>query len=118
MSMDHSGISASGGGLGRFPLEGNLSLRDASRVCDRLREAAQSYDPVEIDIGSLTGLDISIVQLLLAARKSAARRGRNFTLSGTLTEQVREFLAGVGLIEHQDADDAFWLGGGNTKRAA
>lgn len=118
MSMDNSGISASGGCLGRFPLEGNLSLRDAGRVCDKLREAAESYDPVEIDIASLTGIDISIVQLLLAARKSVARRGKDFTLSGTPTEPVRAFLAGVGLIEHQDADEAFWLGGGNTKRAA
>ncbi len=117
MSMANNGISPTGSGLGRIPLEGNLSLRDARRVCDKLREALEAFDSVEIDIASLAGMDIGIAQILLAARKSAVRWGKVFGLAGEPAEPVRAFLAGVGLIEHKDADEAFWLGRGNAERA-
>lgn len=119
MSMAKSGLSAKGNGVGlQIPLEGNLNLREASQLCSKLCTALEGFDSLEIDIAGLTGIDISIVQLLLAARKSAVRRGKTFSLSGTPTEPVRTFLAGVGLMGREKADESFWLGRANAERAA
>lgn len=98
----------------KIPLEGNLGLRDAKRVCAVLREAIAGCDPVEIDIGGLTGLDVSIAQLLLAARNSAQRQSQALFISGTWAPACRDALIMAGLLhpagtaETPDAD--FWLG--------
>lgn len=76
------------------PLEGDLGLKTARSVCDILRQAVDRSDAIVIDARNAIGIDISIVQLLIAARKSAERQGKRVTImagsAGPLQTTVRE----------------------------
>ena len=87
-------------------------LRHAPEICERLRRAIASDGPVEIDVGALTGLDVSFLQILVAVRKSAERRGRKLVLTGTLTQPCRDILVALGFLgpdaRARTPAEAFW----------
>ena len=107
----------------RVPLEGNLGLRDVNQVRQLLGDAMSASNTVEVDVRDLTGIDISIVQLVLAARKSAEQFGQALNLV-TKSEGVFEailvkagFLGADGV--GRTADEGFWAGlPAQAKRAA
>lgn len=61
-------------------LEGDLGPRDAAAVHTALLSALQQSAAVEIDARTLASLDTSIIQILVAARKSAERLERPLTI--------------------------------------
>jgi anti-anti-sigma regulatory factor len=95
-------------------LEGSLGLRDAKRVHELLKNAVGGFRAVEIDVSAVEGIDISIIQLIASARKSAEQRQRMVTLSGSPAEAFTATLVKVGLLGSDGAcrstDEAFWAG--------
>jgi anti-anti-sigma regulatory factor len=61
-------------------LSGTLGVRDAALLALRLAAAIEAHPSVTVSAAALEGLDIAIVQVLVAARKSAARAGRQLTI--------------------------------------
>ena len=63
-------------------LEGDLSARDAASVHQSVLAALQRNESVEIDSRALSSIDTTIVQVLLAAQKSALRLGHTLSVTG------------------------------------
>lgn len=80
------------------PLEGALGLRDAIALGDRFKDALANNAAVEVDAGKLQEVDISIVQLLIAAHKRALAVGRSFGLASAPDGALRQALERCGVL--------------------
>lgn len=87
---------------------GELTIGRATELHDLLLGGLSSGCDIEVDCSGAEAVDLTFVQLLLAARSSAARRGVGLRLKGgggVLHDVVRAGgLAGIG--------NGFWDGGG------
>jgi anti-anti-sigma regulatory factor len=77
-----------------FPLAGSVGVRDVARLAPELQHALSGPSPLAIDCTDLTDIDLSIVQLLVAAHKTAAATGKPLRLiapaGGPLTALLRQ----------------------------
>ncbi|MCO6179147.1 STAS domain-containing protein [Ciceribacter sp. RN22] len=109
---DHSTIPSQETGE-VIPLSGRLTLRDARAICARLREAMAGSNRITIDIQDLKSLDVAVVQLLLAARKSAEQQHKSLSIYPLPSEALQTILIESGLAGHGGDDgerrDAFGL---------
>ncbi len=102
-------------------LSGSLSIRDAGATLERLKAALAGAASLTIDCTGLTGADLSIVQLLAAARASAAAEGKSLRLvapaGGTLHTLLQQsgFLAPDG--RPKAPHDQFWAGASHSEAA-
>jgi anti-anti-sigma regulatory factor len=98
--------------VGRVILEGALTIRTAEATYAKLLEAA-SLPAVEIDCSGATEVDVSLIQLIVAARASARQGGRGLTLAQPADGALREALQRGGFLaagaDPATADQAFWL---------
>ncbi len=72
-------------------LAGDLYLRQAEEVRETLRSALETNQTVHVHTTAITELDLSIVQLLIAAFRSAGAAGKSFSVSiatGSVFENV------------------------------
>ncbi|MTJ81853.1 MAG: STAS domain-containing protein [Telmatospirillum sp.] len=91
---------------------GEISLSVAEDLHDRLCAALTDGRPIEIDCTGATSIDISFIQLLVAARASAARRGVPLALKAPGGEALQDGLRRGGFLPAQPfANDDFWIGG-------
>lgn len=61
-------------------LAGEMTLRQAGALHEQLRGAAADHGQVEIDCAGISEIDISVVQLLVAASKSAEAAGKTLSV--------------------------------------
>jgi ABC-type transporter Mla MlaB component len=96
---------------GRLILTGEISLQSIESIHAKLLEMA-GQPVVEIDCGGVTEADLSLVQLILAARSSAQKSARAITLAHPAAGALLETLRRGGLIkagsDQLTADRAFW----------
>jgi ABC-type transporter Mla MlaB component len=97
---------------GRLVLTGAVTLQSAETIhAQILGMAGQAV--VEIDCSGATEVDLSLVQLVLAARVSARKSGRTVTLSQPATGALLETLQRGGFLgaaaDQPNSDQAFWL---------
>jgi anti-anti-sigma regulatory factor len=99
---------------GFVSLVGDLGLRDAPQVRERLLAAVSAGGAVVVDARDLTGADLTILQLLAAAHKSAAALGRPIRLLAGPEGALRAALVRAGFVgadgTARAAEGAFWLG--------
>lgn len=95
-------------------LAGSLSIRDAADTLDKVKAALAGADSLTIDCSALTGADLSIVQLLAAAHKTAVAAGKPLHLRAPAGGALDILLRRAGL---RGADGlsrtplpAFWAG--------
>ena len=82
--------------LSPLPLEGDLGLRDAPALAERLLASVTTNDSIVIDASRLTGADVTIVQLLVSAHKTASRLNKPISLVGA-EAGLRSALERLGL---------------------
>jgi ABC-type transporter Mla MlaB component len=94
---------------GRLNLAGEITLQSVEAIHSRLLEMA-GEPVVEIDCDGVTGADLSLVQLILAARSSAQRSARTVTLVHPAAGALLETLQRGGFLsaDQPNADQAFW----------
>jgi anti-anti-sigma regulatory factor len=95
----------------RVVFDGALTIRTIETSQAKLSEALAQSAAVEIDCGAASEMDLSFVQLLLAARKAAIKSGKSFSLLNPATGVLREVLARGGLLPVDGAaggDATFW----------
>ncbi|HVX82198.1 MAG TPA: STAS domain-containing protein [Devosiaceae bacterium] len=96
-------------------LKGDLGLRDAGELAAKFREAIEKHAAVAVATGNLGSADLSTVQLLVAAQKSAARAGKSFTLVAPVGEALQATLVKAGFLaadgRPRDAGEQFWTPG-------
>jgi len=71
---------------------GETTIRQANDIAERLKHALASSDRVEVDCSGVTETDITFIQMMVAAHKSALAAGKVIELSspahGALLETV------------------------------
>jgi anti-anti-sigma regulatory factor len=92
--------------------DGSLTLPRAETIRSILAAALDEGAPIAIDCDGATEVDVSFIQLLLAARRSAAHRGASFALAAPAAGTLRAALERGGFLiaASKDAasDSDFW----------
>jgi len=97
----------------RFP--DTATVRQAEDVQKTLALAIARHAGVVVDCSGLKEADLSAVQLLLAAHRSAAAQGKRFALAAPASDALLGVLVRAGILDPDapagspDAD--FWLKG-------
>ena len=95
------------GETGKLILDGALTLRTADDVLARLRDMSARHETLEIDCDAAEEVDLSFIQLILAARTSAAMASRIVSLARPASGALLDALRRGGLLA--GADQGFWL---------
>ncbi len=98
----------------RVVLDGVLSIRTVQAIRIKLLQALTEHPALTIDCDAAETVDLGFIQLLLAARLSAARLNKPFTLAAPASGALRATLLQGGLLPSEDgpetATDGFWTG--------
>jgi len=84
------------GNSGVLTLAGELTLPHAEELKKALLRALLETDDVSIDFGSVQEVDVSCLQLVCSARRSAARLKKRVSLGGCLPPVVKEAAEAAG----------------------
>jgi anti-anti-sigma regulatory factor len=84
-----------------------LTIAEAADLRVRLLAALEGGGPVVLDGGAVADVDAAGLQLLCAARRSAAARGVTLTLRGPRGGPLARALEGAGLAHTPDAAPAW-----------
>ena len=100
---------------GRLALEGAVTIRTIETIHAQLVALLDAHDHIEIDCAALSETDLSLVQLLLSARKSAQTARKTLALTAPASGALHDVLLRSGLLvtqgEKPDEDLAFWFKG-------
>ncbi len=90
-------------------LAGNLTLARSLAVKEEL-ERALEWSRVEIFFGEVESVDLTFLQVLCAARRTALRDGKEIVFPGeTVPAVIAELVKDVGLHQGTGSeDDRFW----------
>lgn len=102
---------AAPGAMATVLLDGRLTVRGAEAVCARLRAAVAPGRIVRVDCSAAEEADLSVVQLLLAARLAARRDGGDVVLAGLPAGPLGAVLAAGGFRVTPEAGRGFWFEG-------
>jgi len=86
---------------------GAATIRHADEIAERLRQAFASSDRIEIDCTQVTEVDVTFLQLLIAAVKSAEASGKVLSLSAPVRGALLEAVSVCGVQDGPRAQ--FWL---------
>ncbi len=67
--------------LPKFQLSGPVGLRDVAAIRRTLLDAIETGAAVDIDATDVTDIDVSVIQLLISAKRSAMRRHVDLRIS-------------------------------------
>ena len=90
------------GAAARLAVEGELTIYRAAELHPALLDAVRTQDAPVLDLSAVTEFDSAGVQLLLVARREAARLGKRLVLQGA-NPAVRDACALLGLASEGDA---------------
>jgi len=91
---------------------GEMTLARAEEIRESLLGALLANRPVVVTCAATVEADVSFIQLLIAARASAARRGVSFTLAQPVGGPLRAALRRGGFVSEMPLpNDDFWNGG-------
>lgn len=89
-------------------LTGDLTLRTIASAHRQLSDALSAHPVVAASVDPAATCDLTLVQLLESARRSAAEQGRGFALAAPAAGGLLETLTRGGFVETAD-QRAFWL---------
>ncbi len=102
-------------------LSGSLTIRDAGATLDRLKTALAGASSLTIDCSALTGADLSLVQLLAAAKASALAEGKSLRLVVPAGGALQTLLQQSGFLspdgKPKAPHDNFWAGASHSEAA-
>jgi anti-anti-sigma regulatory factor len=81
----------------RCEIKGTCGIEEAARVRAILVESLSQADRAALDLSKATDADLSFLQLLCAAHKSAVRRGKTLTITGAVPEDIRQKAREAGM---------------------
>jgi anti-anti-sigma factor len=76
-------------------IEGEFSISYAEKVRDKLMEAMEQYDRIDVKVQNLENFDLSAIQLLVSLRKSLPADKIKITL--VLGDELKPILEHAGL---------------------
>jgi ABC-type transporter Mla MlaB component len=94
---------------------GALTLSAAEAVRSSLLVALEGNGAVRLDCSGATDVDVSFVQMVLAARRAAGEQGKSVSLAAPAAGALLDALRRGGFLdparEPASLDEAFWTGG-------
>ncbi|MCF6369898.1 STAS domain-containing protein [Rhizobium halophilum] len=97
-------------------LPDNLTVRGAAEVKDLLLRSLKDHAATEVDVPDYAPVDLSLVQILEAARISFAEEGKLLSLARPAGASVLAVLERAGITNSMNASDKhFWLHQGETQ---
>lgn len=94
-------------------LEGELSIRDGERISLELSRALKPKTCAVVDCSGVAACDVGVLQLLVAAQKSAKRLGKTLKIRAPAGGAVDHALTRSGFASADLAlqrDGEFWTG--------
>jgi len=82
-----------------FSLSGNCTAARAEEIRASLLEALHSGDDIEIDFSGVTGIDLTLCQILHSLRLSCDAKGVQLTLQDNLPKELSRQAVHCGLPE-------------------
>jgi anti-anti-sigma regulatory factor len=93
-----------------YIIPSKVNIRNIRDIHTELLTYVNTNDVVEIDLDGCDDIDISLLQLIESARKSALSGGKPISLSKPANETVQSTLKRAGLLDaFSSADTKFWL---------
>jgi ABC-type transporter Mla MlaB component len=102
---------------GILRLDGDLTIERAEELLEICRESLAVCDKIEVEFVSPGEIDLSCLQLLCAAHRTAVSGNKEFVFAGGRPEVLTEAGREGGFIRRQkcqmnpDRSDCLWLGG-------
>ena len=99
-----------------LPFSGDLTIHTAEATRIRLLDALSSGDPVvALDCAAVDEVDLTFLQMIIAARKAAEASGRELRLASPAGGVLLDALHRSGLLVGPEGsslpEDAFWTKG-------
>jgi hypothetical protein len=93
-----------------FIVPQRVNIRNIKDVCTALAAHVQTSSTIEIDLADCDEIDLSLIQLIESARKSANAGSKPISLTKPANDVVQATLKRSGLYDAFTAGDAkFWL---------
>lgn len=89
-------VSPSGSGTTRVLLEGQLIIRNAAEIREQLIAAIKNYENLELVLENVTRIDLSVLQLLVALKKSAANFSKKVSFRPELSGKMKAIVERSG----------------------
>ena len=93
-------------------ISGDAGLRNAQDIAARLRQALADHTSIAVVTDGLISIDITILQLLVAARTSALASGKTLTLRAPSDGALPRLLVRAGFVgtdgKSRTPEGAFW----------
>lgn len=83
----------------RVAMTGALTIRNAEHLHARLLQAVRDQRNVILDCSKASEIDLSFIQLLLSARKSAAAAGKTLSIVHPPAELLADTLRRAGIAD-------------------
>jgi anti-anti-sigma regulatory factor len=90
-------------------LAGSVTVRTIAEAHQGLLEAFADNSEIIVDASDVTEHDLTFVQLLLSARRTAVEQGKHFALASAPTGELLETLKRGGFVDPTAATDDFWF---------
>ena len=116
LNISHS--LSSDGTLLEVVLEGRLAIDTTPELLALLRSQISAVSRTKLNVAALTDVDLSGMQLICSACRTAQENGNSFNFSGGLAPCVQEAIIAVGLqrhttCKHNTNNPCLWCGGLN-----
>lgn len=80
-------------------LEGSCRVDRARQLHLELRTLLERSDKVAVDISQVTACDLSLIQVLCAGKKAAARQGQSLIIQGPVSQAFEIMVRRSGLAD-------------------
>ena len=102
--------------VGVLSLDGELTLQRADELRAALMSSLSSADHLVLNVESVTGIDLSCLQLLCAAHRSSEKLNKRLTITGERPDVFRRVVEDAGYLRHvgcviDQGKSCLWLGG-------
>jgi ABC-type transporter Mla MlaB component len=101
---------------GHLVFEGALTMRSVTSNFTRLKQAMAKRDVIHIDCHRAEEIDLTFVQLLVAASKTAERSRKKLSLTGPAASTIFDTLTRAGFVIYPDPthggttrSETFWF---------
>jgi ABC-type transporter Mla MlaB component len=88
------------GGVVTLQWSGDLTVRRMSELKAQVKKALATSANVSISLATDAECDVTLLQLLCAAHRTASRQGKNLTICGDFPEQFKMVLSLAGFCRH------------------
>ena len=89
-------------------LTGDAGIKSATEVAESLKHALETHAAIGVDTQAISAADVTTVQSLLAAHKTARAQGKALTLLAPLGKPLQAVLAQAGFLAPDQDHADFW----------